>query len=556
MMDMNKKQQIKILFLLLAILFTIWVLFLLKKYSELQELRHFDPLWLIHGLFPIYFILLGIYTIIFIYLLYKKCDSKEIHILFLSQLSLIIYGTPYFISTYARFPDTISTVKNIMNLNTIFLTQPQSYPANYPSSYIFFKVVLLATNIDLLYFARIIFAPFCLISIIILWYLILRRLIKTTVAFICSILIIPTPINEISITPNSYAILLILIILFLFSIQREQSSLKTNNSTKLKQQFISGISQKNSRTHSKQQIIITLFVFIIIGILVLAHPINALILLVILLTLFFSDIAFSTQNFKISIKVLAFLYILWIWWLVKITEIGDSLLHTLYRMISSEISRVDIGVKYSLGKTGFLYSYIDQLAAMKYIFYGLIALFLLILLVLNMVYKKKNNSFFQFPITFIIIAGIFILITIVNLMTGLNDIQNVISRTLNFGMYALCIFIGCSFFLIIELNSNFIKILNGLLALLIIVSLMSYPIYSFARDSYINFPPSEGAGRNFIDKYCIQNTSLYLIRNKASQFYSYLYNQTSYNDLIYGSNQFSKEGKIYNNNWYSLDLRS
>ena len=115
-------------------------------------------------------------------------------------------------------------------------------------------------------------------------------------------------------------------------------------------------------------------------VLILAHPVNALIFLVMVSIFYISDRVFATRNFGISLMGLLFLCLIWVWWLASITTSGESLVRTLYRMISTE-SAAEVAVQYSTGSTGFVYSYIDQLFAFKYALYGFFALLLLLYVV-------------------------------------------------------------------------------------------------------------------------------------------------------------------------------
>lgn len=246
---------------------------------------------------------------------------------YLSLLSLVIYGTPYFISTYARFPDTIGVAGNVLALESILSNQPYAYPSNYPASYIFFKCIHDVANLDLLYFARIIFAPLCLVGIIILWYIFVTRLVNSRVALISSILIIPTQIIEISITPNSFAILLILTALILFASPKSNITGKSfQNIHRIHQKDLTATVPPNHIKHyDYRKISYSILVFLVMGALVLAHPINALIFLVMISVLYASDRMFATRNFGISVKELVFLCLVWVWWLASITVSGNHL---------------------------------------------------------------------------------------------------------------------------------------------------------------------------------------------------------------------------------------
>jgi hypothetical protein len=480
-----------------------------------------------------------------------KCDSSMLHISYLSLLSLVIYGTPYFISTYARFPDTIGVAGNVLALEEVLLSQPSSYPANYPASYIFFKCIHIVSNLDLFYFARMIFAPLCLVSIIILWYIIISRQVNAQVAFLSSLLIIPAQIVEISITPNSFAILLMLTALVLYTplkLDNIQGSLQNEPYNHRKDPAVTVLS-KHTVKHNYRKIPL----FAVMAVLVFTHPVNAVILLVMVSVFYSSDKVFSTRYFGVSLKGLIFLCLLWVWWLVSITVSGGSLIQTLYRMISTE-SAIEVAAQYSAGNTGFIYSYIDQILALKYALYGFFALLLLLYAVYTLIHYK-NWEQFQLPATFLAISAILVMITMLNLMRGGTDIQNVISRTLNFAMYALCAFIACSVSSIVNLESKIVRSTKIGFVLFLVFALLTYPVYSFARDSYINFPFSEGAGRDFKVENCLQDET-YMAKSKATYFHSYMYGEITYDEMMRNYNIFMSESKVYTNDWYTLGIKT
>jgi hypothetical protein len=555
-LTLNKKVVNKLILITSLILCIIWILFLQGNFPGFQELRHSDPLWLVHSLYPVYYAIIGFFLLIFAVMFYLKCDSQTVHISYLSLLSLIIYGTPYFLSTYARFPDTIGVAGNVLALENVLLNQPYSYPANYPASYIFFKCIHIVSNLDLLYFARMIFAPLCLVGIIILWYIFISRQVNVQVAFLSSILIIPTQIVEISITPNSFAILLMLTALILYSVPKSKIILGSSQNDPHNHQKdpAVAVAPAHVKKYNYRKISYNILLFIVMVVLILAHPVNALIFLVMVSIFYISDRVFATRNFGISLMGLLFLCLIWVWWLASITTSGESLVRTLYRMISTE-SAAEVAVQYSTGSTGFVYSYIDQLFAFKYALYGFFALLLLLYVVYEYI-RYINRKHFQLPITFLAISGILVAITMLNLMRGGTDIQNIISRTLNFAMYSLCTFIACSVLSLTDLRPKIARSIKIVFVLFLVFILLTYPVYSFARDSYINYPSSEGAGRAFEAENCLQDEKFYMAKNKATYFHSYMYGEITYDEMMRNYNSFISGGKVYSNDWYSLGVKT
>jgi len=528
---LNKKIIHKGCFLSLTTLFILWIILLYFLYPGFQELRHYHPLWLVHHLYPMYYILIGFFLLLFLIIIYKKIQSQIINILFLSLFSLVIYGTPYFVSTYARFPDTISIISNILELPYIFLNNPNAYASNFPASYIFFKIINITTNLDLFYFARIIFSPLCLISIIILWYIFVSKLINPQVGLISSMLIIPTQIIEISITPNSFSILLILILL-ICCVKPIEFMRKKEATTKYEVLFI--------------------FTF---GVLILSHPINAGILLLMLFIFYISNHLFKIERFIISLQNLILYSILWISWLIYLTLTGKSIVKLLYNMISTNSQELNVGIQYSLGNTGFIYLFIDQLSAFKYILYGFFTLIILVYLISSLCYNKKISEF-QLPLSFLILSGFLICITFLNLIRGGSDIQNILSRTLNFAMYSLSTFIAFFIPSVIDSKTKVTKFVEILFVLLLSFTLLTYPVYSFARDAYINYPTSEEKGRSFSNEYTLGERNSIIEMSKSKSFYSFMYGKIPYEGIMNDHKKIMNDNKIYSNNWYNIGVRT
>ena len=82
---LNKKIVNKFFLIISLILCIVWVLFLYVNFSGFQELRHSDPLWLVHCLYPIFYVIIGFYLLIFAVMFYLECDSRTVHISYLSQ---------------------------------------------------------------------------------------------------------------------------------------------------------------------------------------------------------------------------------------------------------------------------------------------------------------------------------------------------------------------------------------------------------------------------------------------------------------------------------------
>ncbi|WP_214035100.1 hypothetical protein [Methanospirillum sp.] len=343
-------------------------------------------------------------------------------------------------------------------------------------------------------------------------------------------LIIPSQIVEISITPNSFSILLMLILLILCV---EPVELMHNT---------------QKRKNVKPTIIL------LFTVLVISHPINAGILLSMLIIFYIGEYLLKIKKYFISLKELFLFICIWGFWLVFLTMTGNSLIKVLSKMISGNSFGLEMGIRYSVGNTGFIYPLIDQLSAMKYSLYGLFTLFI-ILYIISLHLSNLNGPADISVLPFLIISGFLTLLTFFNLIFGGFDIQNIISRTMNFAMYSLCTFIAFFIPAIIISKTKATKFMKILFVLILSFSLLTYPIYSFARDAYINYPQSEENGRLFSENYFLNEKRQIIEISKSEGFYLFMYGKISFEKLMTRNMKIFNDNKYYSNDWYIIGER-
>jgi len=341
-------------------------------------------------------------------------------------------------------------------------------------------------------------------------------------------LIIPSQIIEISITPNSFSILLMLIILILCFEPIEMIKRKELN------RIIKGV------------------IFLVFTVLVITHPINGFILILMILIFFIFEKISKNYKLIISINEILSLISIWVFWLIFLTFSGKSLVKAISKMISNNSFGFENGIQYSMGNTGFVYPFIEQLSVIKYSLYGVFALFIVLYIIIFYRSNIKNPIIIS-SLPFLIISALLIILTFFNLIRGGSDIHNIISRTMNFAMFSLCTFIAFFIPLLIKSKIKVTKLMELFFIILLSFSLLTYPIYSFARDAYINYPQSEEKGRLFSKEFFIDEKSSKIEISKSNIYYLYMNGKISFKDMVDDKIKISKYNKYYSNNWYTIE---
>jgi len=507
-----------------VLLFSFWIFSIHANWSSFQNTRSIDPLWLVHNVYPWLYIILFFYVLLFALIFWNNLENKLFNIIFLGIFCVIIYVAPYIVSEYYRFPDTFSVVKNSLLIQDIISKNIHiskyihvTYPQSYPSSYVFFNLVHTITNIDLFLFSRLIWSPLILIGTITLWYIFVEKFFNHKVALVTCMLAIPSQIIEITCSPNSFGIVLVLISLLLCT----HKSINFN--------FL---------------LLVTLITCLF------AHSISFIILL-----LFFS--VFYLFNFsqnsvtKVSFNILILSIVLWFCWTLFIGGMGEGIIHAIYTILTLESKSTERLVTYTVSSGNLIYPWIQKYNNYKYELYALLTLFVFIADA-HEVYKTKinvfNNHLYSKRLMFLTISFILLLSTLLILTYGGQDSENIISRTLNFSLLAISAYIGSHFFnCSCSPHKFFNKKMNVLLMLFLLVVSTTYPVYSYARESYINYPLSQNYGDNFFLKH--ENESNMDKYSKSTEFYYIMKEQSSVKSLNAQENFI-----IYNNGWSSFSI--
>lgn len=526
---LKKELLRKMVFTFSTLLFTLWVFLIHINWNYIQNIRHSDPLWLVKGVWPWSYIIITIYVLLFLIIMNYDLKGKVFHLIFIAYLVLILDSTPYFLSTLYRFPDTINVVQGSVLLPEVLsdsITLP--YPKSFPGSYMLFYIVHLLTGIDLFAFSRDIFSPLTLIAIFAFWYLLATHLFDSRIAFISTVVAIPSQIIEISLTPNSLAVVLTLISLYLC------------------------VSDKwNVRT---------LF-YIVAILLVLTHAIHPIVLIVILVFFYFYNQITKLNTLDITRKKIYAVFFLWIAWIFSPSCVmGTGIVEAISRVLTLESKNWGQAYTYTVGSGNLAadYAWIQNLTMFKYELYALVLAFIIacdLYLVGFYAFHTHRTNILKEPklikkYSILLLGFILSTITLSNLIFGGSDTQNIVGRTLNYSMMFISLFIA-SFFSSLNISSKFLrKTIKVVFIAFLLISFVTYPLYSYGRDSYINYPASQDIGSDFFENHVSESKPHPHIaaHTKAVDFYQ----------LMEGKNHVEVNmmmSTVYINGWYSINIQ-
>jgi len=239
---------------------------------------------------------------------------------------------------------------------------------------------------------------------------------------------------------------------------------------------------------------------------------------------------------------------------------GAGIIETLHRMLSLESRNWSHASTYTVG-TGNLaadYVWIQNLTMFKYELYALV---LAVIIVCDLyfigfyAFTTNNINMLKEPKLimkyFMLLLGvIFSTITLGNLILGGSDTQNIISRTLNYSLLFVSIFIASSFNSLNIPSKPLRRTIKGFFIVFLLIAFATYPFYSYGRDSYINYPTSQEVGSNFFrDHAPDDNLNAVSSYTKAAYFYQMMEGRDEEEDNV-------RRSTVYVNGWYSMNYQT
>jgi hypothetical protein len=334
---------------------------------------------------------------------------------------------------------------------------------------------------------------------------------------ISSLLAIPTQIIEITASPNSLGIFFVLILLILCTFKGSSFN----------------------------------FLFLILFIAcVLTHSISFMVILILLGILYLFQFL-PRSSIEISINKLILGIVLWFCWTLLIADMGSGITRAIYNILTLESRSFEHLATYTVSSGNLIYPWIQKFNSYKYELYILLAAGFFIFDLKCFLRKRMaifNDVFYSKKLMFLIISVAFFSLTLINLVFGGDDTENIISRTLNYSMLALSAYIGASYYSVESLPNISKNKLRVLLFIFIFVVTVTYPTYSYARDSYINYPLSERYGDNFFIKH--ENDSFISRHSKTLDFFNFMRNSQNKKDSF----DIKDKVTIYQNGWSTITL--
>ncbi|GEM_PF-3901237 len=475
------------------ILFSIWIILLDYFKPIFENSWSKDPLAMLNTLYPIFFIFLITTSIFcFIYIIYCKEKTHIINIILLIELSIILLYTPLYLSGWVFSPDPIRNIiasesiekilnsvfyKDISYESQFFNTEIMSYPGSSLFNYIF----IILTNIDKVYYIKFIFPIFVLIAIVLIWYSFVSKLFDNLTAFISSLIAISSFFYY-KLHPSPYVVGFILLLLTFH--------LLTNQSI---QSYIC--------------------LLIVIISMVITHPISPIMFELFLITLVFFRVSMNSYTglkVKKNKYLILLVFILWIFWSMLITPMGNDLITRFYSIVTLKfISGAEDFQKFTF-ENSFIYPEVPLLNKLIYFLMLIIAY----VYILNFIIKQKHKykcsvlstrNFLNSRFIFLyIISHIFLLSAAIIVLWGDYDL---LERSLTPFVFIMSIIISYIFIDILSQKKFKIQVL---ICLILILFVISGPIINYSSSAYNSYPTSEKHGLYWLSNRNLNNVYLYI----------------------------------------------
>ena len=200
----------------------LWIAYLLcamTGYGKYANAQMDDPLAMVDALFPcLNFISLSISILGFVCIVYK-IENRYLHVLILTQFSLILWVTPFYLSGFVVSHDTLyhggvsSYAPDVLRGGHTYFS---GYLENYPMSFVFNWIFMNIIAADVPTYGRVVFPTAISVATAILMYNFVTKLLNSRVAFASTLLTIPALYAvEIQVSPQSIAVILVLTIVSL-----------------------------------------------------------------------------------------------------------------------------------------------------------------------------------------------------------------------------------------------------------------------------------------------------------------------------------------------------
>lgn len=415
-----------------------------------------------------------------IIILKYNIENNVIHLCILLSFSIIFWLTPYYLSGYSHFPDSLfhgGISKDIVNvlkrpsINSLF-----NYGKEYPASYIFNYICMKIMNIDITIYSNIVYPIYCTIAYVVLWYIFISKLFTNNISFISTFvaIIFLGHIPTIHLSPQSAGTILLMTAVILF--------------------------------HTFNNKISILLGYLISYVIIITHPISPIILIIFLLAPYIINILYPNQMRKIkgysNTGVLCILSSWFFWVLNNTITTRKEVIKTIYDILTLNfyLQLEELSIK-ATTTNYYIYPKINVLT--KFVEYGLLfSAFLIYLNIILSLYIRSDNknllkqigrqlgyerlfltfiSFMLFSLSFLLIISEFARIT-------------VFERSYFYFVISISAFIGSYLYY----KNHKLMLLKIFIIMYLIFACLAFPIIAYHKEGPKGYPYSECIGLEFI----------------------------------------------------------
>jgi hypothetical protein len=275
-----------IVLILAAVAALIYVVSVFLAYQVFQDTWLTDPLAEIHSLYPLYYIAIALAALSVVACVLWRVGNRCIHVLLLMLFAVMLWLTPYWLTSFVRLGDSAWHVGVAMNIpqvldgeQTVFSNYGWDYPGSFIYHYSFVKIL----GIQPLTYIHL-FPLLCALLFVILCYALVDRLFSSKVALLSMLMAIPG-LHYLQLHPSPHAIGALLMLTTLLLLLQRRAAIK----------------------------VIALAVILIL-IIIVAHPMTPILLAIFLAAAFLIGAVYSRKISGAQVALAALLIICFACW--------------------------------------------------------------------------------------------------------------------------------------------------------------------------------------------------------------------------------------------------
>ena len=460
-----------IVLILAAVAALIYVVSVFLAYQVFQDTWLTDPLAEIHSLYPLYYIAIALAGLSLVACVLWRVGNRCIHVLLLMLFAVMLWLTPYWLTSFVRLGDSAWHVGVAMNIpqvldgeQTVFSNYGWDYPGSFIYHYSFVKIL----GIQPLTYIHL-YPLICTLLFVILCYALVAKLFGSKVALLSMLIAIPG-LHYLQLHPSPHSIGALLMLTTLLLLTQRAAAVK----------------------------VIPLAVILIV-IIIFTHPTTPLLLAIFLAAAFLVSVVYSRRIRRVQAALAAILIICfggWFIWNSFYPSHGMMSAATIYEgMMPGGFS---VGTGYLSG-TRFVYSDIYNLNKGIYFLYAAVAV-LAILYIFARTYLEKRSVGKW-------ICG----------LGGLNRIEALLALSV-LPLLLLSFLLAENAHDLIETGLTYIILaLSGVIASVVLrarlvskkaapylitigalILTLSFPVVAYSIDAYSSYPRSEEKGLEFL----------------------------------------------------------